>query len=92
MSGSSRIALNTKRSLRRANSWHGGKSIFSQEGFQTTYRPFLDLYVLPQFHGSVLALLGMDVPSLQKGHIVAVDELGVVDCANNAPDHVDVAG
>jgi hypothetical protein len=64
----------------------------SQEGFQITYRPFLDLYVLPQFHGSVLALLGMDIPSRQAGHIVAVDELGVVDCADNGPDHVDVAG
>ena len=33
-------------------------------------------------------MLGMDIPHLNRGHIVAVDEFGVVDPADNAPDHV----
>jgi hypothetical protein len=61
------------------------------EGFRTAYRPFLDLYSLPQFEGCVVGLLGMDLPHLNAGHIVAVDELGIVDPANNAPDHSDIA-
>lgn len=30
----------------------------------------------------------MDIPHLKAGHIIAADEVGVVDPANNAPDHV----
>ena len=30
----------------------------------------------------------MDIPHLKQGHVVAVDELGVVNPATNAPDHV----
>ena len=30
----------------------------------------------------------MDIPHLSRGHIVAVNELGVVDPADNAPNHV----
>ncbi len=44
------------------------------EGFRTVYRPFLDVYELPQFAGRVVGLLGMDLPPLKAGHIVAVDE------------------
>jgi hypothetical protein len=32
----------------------------------------------------------MDIPSLKKSHIVAVDENGVVDPADNAPAHVEL--
>jgi len=31
------------------------------------------------------------IPHLQMTHIVAVDELGVIDHADKAPDHVPVA-
>lgn len=58
------------------------------EGFEIVYRPFLDLYSLPQFGGRVVGLLGMDIPHMIKAHIVAVDELGVIDPADNAPNHV----
>jgi hypothetical protein len=60
------------------------------EGFQAVYRPFLDLHILPQFAGELIAVLGMDIPQLRKSHIVAVDEFGIVDPAENAPDHIDV--
>jgi hypothetical protein len=33
----------------------------------------------------------MDVPHLKVGHIVAVDELGIVDPANGSPDHIEIA-
>ena len=61
-----------------------------EEGFQTAYRPFVDLYSISQFGGSVVGLLGIDFPHLKKSHVVAVDELGVVDPANNAPAHVPI--
>lgn len=58
------------------------------EGFYSEYRSFNDLYSLTRFGGGVLGLVTMDVPRLGASHIVAVDELGVVDPADNAPDHV----
>jgi len=30
----------------------------------------------------------MDIPHLRKAHVVAADEMGIVDPADNAPDHV----
>jgi hypothetical protein len=65
--------------------WEG---YLQEEGFQAVYRPFLDLYSLPNFDGSVVGLLGLDIPHLNKGHVVAVDELGVIDPADNAPAHI----
>jgi len=59
-----------------------------EEGFQTAYRPFSDLYSLPRFGGSVVGLLGMYLTHRRKGHVVAVDELGVVDPSDNAPAHI----
>jgi hypothetical protein len=41
-----------------------------------------------QYGGTVAGILGMDIPHLEGAHIVAVDELGMVDPADNAPDHM----
>jgi len=82
MSGFVLIARNIPRSLLTGNSQHGGKL--------TCYCYFDGLYALPSYGGSVTALLGMDIPSLKKSHIVAVDENGVVDPADNAPAHVEL--
>jgi hypothetical protein len=60
------------------------------EGFRACYRPFLDLYQLPRFSGRVVGLLGMDIPHKQAAHIVCVDEIGIVDPADDAPDHIDI--
>ncbi|MGA3208041.1 MAG: hypothetical protein ABSE05_09465 [Syntrophales bacterium] len=60
------------------------------EGFRLCYRPFRDLYVLPRFTGSVVGVLGIDIPHVKMMHIVAVDELGIIDPANNAPDHTEI--
>lgn len=60
-------------------------------GFQNTYRPFVHLYELKRFGGKVVGLLGMTIPHEKMRHIVAVDEIGIVDPANNAPDHADIA-
>jgi hypothetical protein len=73
---------------------HNGKflawweSYLRHEGFQIAYRPFSDLYSLPNFNGRVVGMLGMDFPHLRKSHIVAVDEFGIVDPADNAPAHI----
>lgn len=62
------------------------------EGFENIYCHFNGLYALGSYDGAVVGLLGMDIPHLKRGHIVAVDEIGVVDPADNAPDHVALAG
>ncbi len=67
--------------------WEG---YLRDEGFQITYRRFLDLYELPRFKGRVVGLLHMNIPYLRAGHIVAVDELGIVDPADGAKDHIDI--
>jgi hypothetical protein len=59
-----------------------------EEGFHTECRPFSDLYNLPRFAGGVFGLLGMDIPSFQQAHVVAVDELGIIDPADNSPGHI----
>jgi hypothetical protein len=64
------------------------ETYFRDEGFESVYCRFGGLYALDQYGGSVAGMLGMDIPHLNRGHIVAVDELGVVDPADNAPDHV----
>ena len=60
----------------------------ADEGFQTAYRPFLDLYKLPDFGGGVLGIVVLMNDRLRKGHVVAVDEIGIIDPADNSPDHV----
>jgi hypothetical protein len=61
-----------------------------EEGFDFHYCRFNGLYALPDYGGIVLGMLGMDIPRLKAMHIVAVDELGVVDPADNAPDHISI--
>ena len=61
---------------------------FRDEGFDCTYCHFDGLHALPMYGGEVVGMLGMDIPHLNRAHIVAVDEIGVVDPADNAPDHV----
>jgi len=55
------------------------------------YCRFDGLCALDQYAGSVVGMLGMDIPHMNAMHIVAVDEFGVVDPADNAPDHVPLA-
>ncbi|HTU44873.1 MAG TPA: hypothetical protein VMF91_07415 [Bryobacteraceae bacterium] len=62
-----------------------------EEGFDACYCRFNGLYALRNYTGAVVGLLGMDIPHLNRGHVVAVDEVGVVDPADNAPDHVALA-
>jgi hypothetical protein len=64
------------------------ETYFRDEGFDGCYCRFDGLYALPRYSGSVLGILGLDIPHLNAGHIVAVDEIGVVDPADNAPDHI----
>jgi hypothetical protein len=58
------------------------------EGFDTCYCKFDGLHALGMYGGSAVGILGMDIPHLKRGHAVAVDEIGVIDPADNAPDHV----
>jgi hypothetical protein len=60
------------------------------EGFETHYCHFNGLYALAKCGGNTRGILGMDIPHLNAGHIVAVDEIGVVDPADNAPNHISI--
>jgi hypothetical protein len=64
------------------------ETYFRHEGFDGAYCRFDGLPALGLYGGDVVGMLGMDIPHLNRGHIVAVDEIGVVDPADNAPDHV----
>jgi hypothetical protein len=61
------------------------------EGFLAEYRPFMDLYNLPRFGGRVVGLLMFDIHHIKYSHIVAVDELGVIDPADNMSSHTEIA-
>lgn len=67
------------------------ETYLKDEGFLAEYRPFMDLYSLPKYGGRVVGLLGFDMPHIKFSHIVAVDELGVIDPADNWPPHIDIA-
>jgi hypothetical protein len=67
------------------------ESYLTDNGFRLCYRPFMDLYEIPRFGGLVVGVLGIDMPQLRYSHIVCVDEIGVVDPADGAPDHSELA-
>ena len=54
------------------------------------YCQFDGLHSLKDYGGAILGMLAMEypIPHLKITHVVAVDEFGVVDRADNAPDHV----
>jgi hypothetical protein len=64
------------------------ESYFYDEGYEGMYCRFDGIYALKDYGGTIVGMLGMDLPHLKMMHIVAVDEIGVVDPADNAPDHV----
>ncbi len=66
------------------------ETYLTDEGFQIAYRPFLELYNLPRFSGRIVGLLGFDMPCIKFSHIVAVDELGIIDPADNMPSHTGI--
>ncbi|MGH6677909.1 MAG: hypothetical protein ACREDL_02970, partial [Bradyrhizobium sp.] len=66
------------------------ESYLTDEGFESAYCHFNGLYKLQDYGGSAVGLLVMEIPHLKARHIVAVDELGVIDPANNAPHHVPI--
>jgi hypothetical protein len=64
------------------------ETYFRDLGFESTYCYFDGLRALRQYPGAIAGMLGVDIPRLNRGHIVAVDEIGVIDPADNAPDDV----
>ena len=60
-------------------------------GFRVYFRPFSGLYQIKCFGGEVVGILGLTIPHERMRHVVAVDELGIVDPSTGAPDHFDIA-
>jgi hypothetical protein len=48
------------------------------------------LPLLSTMNGRAVGIVSMDIPALRQSHVVAIDELGIVDPADNAPDHVEL--
>lgn len=57
------------------------------QGFDAIYCLNSSLYRLPETLG-VAGIVGMDIPHLRKAHVVAADEMGIVDSADNETDHI----
>ena len=51
------------------------------KGLDGCYCAFAGLSSLADFGGSIVGMLGMEIPRLRVVHLVAVDEVGVVDPA-----------
>lgn len=66
------------------------ETYLGEEGFEGMYCQFDGLHSLKDYGGAILGMLAMEypIPHLKITHVVAVDEFGVVDRADNAPDHV----
>ena len=62
-----------------------------EQGFKAVYCSCSQLPLISTFGGNVVAVLGMNIPSHEASHVVAVDECGVVDPADGAPDHVSLS-
>jgi hypothetical protein len=56
-----------------------------EEGFEGVYCQLDGLHSLKDYGGAILGMPAMDFPHLKITHVVAVDELGVVDPPDNAP-------
>jgi hypothetical protein len=66
------------------------ESYLVREGFEKAYHPFADLNRLSGARGKIRGILGMDIPHLQWRHVVAVDELGIIDPSSGVPDHISI--
>jgi len=68
------------------------ETYFQDEGLHCCYCRLNGLCSFSRYSGEVVGLLLMEVlnlkPGQRVGHVVAIDEYGVVDPADNAPDHI----
>jgi hypothetical protein len=60
-----------------------------EEGFELIYRPTSELHLLAL--NNAARIVGMDIPHLKRVHVVAADEMGIIDPADSAPDHIGFA-
>ena len=61
---------------------------FQDEGRQIEYLPLQERDAIRANHSNVLGVIGLKHHGLSVGHIVVLDELGVVDPADGLPDHM----
>jgi hypothetical protein len=58
-----------------------------EEGFHAQYRVG-GLFLLAAFGGEIVGMQSMYIPDLAVGHVVAVDEIGVIDPATGNAEHI----
>ena len=58
------------------------------EGHVNEYRPLADLSVVQAASAPVVGLLVMETRRLQAAHVVAIDEVGVLDPSDGFPEHM----
>jgi hypothetical protein len=61
---------------------------FQDEGRVVDYLPLAQLQVVQVKDSAVIGVLMANNPAIEKGHVVVVDEVGVVDPADGCPDHL----
>ena len=66
------------------------KTYLRDEGFDAQYR-FGGIHLLAAFGGELVGALCMEIPYVRMVHVVAVNEVGVVDPATKAPDHMSLS-
>jgi len=64
---------------------------FDEEGRRVKYLPLAERKVVQVNDSNVLGVLGLSHPTARKGHVVVLDELGVVDPATGLPEHMGFA-
>jgi hypothetical protein len=61
------------------------------EGRHIALRPSIEAYDLWKHQDGTVGILGMTIERERRRHVAALDTVGVVDPANGAPDHVELA-
>jgi hypothetical protein len=61
---------------------------FQDEGRRVAYLPLQERDVTQAHDSNVLGVLGLTHPRLSVGHVVVMDEVGVVDPSDGFPEHL----
>jgi hypothetical protein len=59
-----------------------------EQGHPYEYRPLSDIYLVQTAGATVVGLIVLQNYWIQVAHIVAIDEMGVLDPSDGLPDHM----
>jgi len=59
-----------------------------EQGYPYEYRPLSDIYLVQAAGATVVGLVVLQHDQMRVAHIVAIDEVGVLDPSDGCPDHI----